>query len=61
MTAEPLSVPADATLDEAALLMSELGVHHLPIVSGERPIGMVGLRDVTRSALLDRAPIGLGF
>jgi sulfide:quinone oxidoreductase len=61
MTAEPLAVSADATLDEAALLMTEYGVHHLAVVAGERPIGMVGLRDVTRSALLDRPPIGIGL
>jgi CBS domain-containing protein len=63
MTAEPLTVTAEATLDEAALLMTEHHVHHLPVVAGERPVGMVGLRDVTRSVLLDRPPIavGLGF
>jgi sulfide:quinone oxidoreductase len=61
MTAEPLTVGSDATLAAAALLMTERGVHHLPVVAGERPIGMVGLRDVTRSALLDRPPIGIGL
>jgi sulfide:quinone oxidoreductase len=61
MTAEPLSVPADATLDEAAFLMTEHGIHHLAVVEGERPIGMVGLRDVTRAAVLDRSPIGIGL
>ena len=54
MTVEPLAVTADATLDEAALLMTEHRIHHLPVVDGERPVGVVGLRDVTRSARVDR-------
>jgi signal-transduction protein with cAMP-binding, CBS, and nucleotidyltransferase domain len=59
MTAEPLAVSTDATLAEAALLMTEHGVHHLAVVEGERPVGMVGC-DVTRPGLVDREPIGLG-
>jgi CBS domain-containing protein len=61
MTAEPVAVPAGATLDEAAFLMTEHHIHHLAVVDGERPIGMVGLRDVTRSALLERPPVGIGL
>jgi sulfide:quinone oxidoreductase len=60
MTAEPLVVPAGATLPAAALLMTEHAVHRLPVVEGERPVGVVGLRDVVRSARSLRG-IGLGF
>lgn len=48
----------------AAIVTTEYGTHYLPVVESERPVGTVGLRDVTRSAALlagSRAGIGLGF
>ena len=33
--------PSEATLDAAALLMTEHGIHQLPVVDGERPVGVV--------------------
>jgi sulfide:quinone oxidoreductase len=50
MTAEPIAVSAETTLEAAAILMTEHDIHHLPVVDGDRPVGMVGLRDVVRSA-----------
>lgn len=62
MTVEPITVSANTTLEAAALLMTEHHIHHLPVVEGERPIGMVGLRDVVRSASSEfLGGIGLGF
>jgi sulfide:quinone oxidoreductase len=61
MTASPVSVVATTTLEAAEALMTEYGVHHLPVVDDERPVGMVGLRDVTRSRDPRRLPVGLGF
>jgi sulfide:quinone oxidoreductase len=59
MTAEPISVTADAPLEAAVRLMTEYGIHHLPVVEGDRPIGMLGLRQAVRYA---RPPkIGLGL
>jgi sulfide:quinone oxidoreductase len=60
MTAEPIAVSRDTTLHAAGVLMSEHGIHHLPVVEGERPVGMIGMRDVARSRLV-RMGIGLGF
>jgi CBS domain-containing protein len=40
--------------------MTEYGFHHLPVIDGERPVGMLGLRQATRQAR-GRAGIGLGF
>jgi CBS domain-containing protein len=60
MTAEPLSVPAEATLEAAAFVMTEHGIHHLPVVVGERPVGMVGMRDVVRAGSAG-APVGIGL
>ncbi len=50
MTAEPIAVSVETTLDAAAILMTEHDIHHLPVVDGDRPVGMVGTRDVVRSA-----------
>ena len=42
--------------------MTEHGIHHLPVVEGERPVGMVGMRDVVRSASSEfLGGFGLGF
>jgi sulfide:quinone oxidoreductase len=64
MTAEPITVSTETLLEAAALLMTEHHFHHLPVVEGERPVGMVGMRDVVRSAGLGTGwptGIGLGF
>ena len=62
MTAEPIAVSAETTLEAAAILMTEHHIHHLPVVEGERPTGMVGMRDVVRSASSEfMSGIGLGF
>jgi CBS domain-containing protein len=46
MTAEPITVSPTTTLAVAKVLMADHGIHHLPVVEGERPVGMVGARDV---------------
>ena len=62
MTAEPIVVSADASIEKAAVLMTEYRIHQLPVVEGERPIGLIGLHHVTRSAVTAAHPaIGLGF
>ena len=64
MTAEPIAVTAETSLDAAAVLMVEHDVHHLPVVDGERPVGVIGMRDVVRARAPDgdrRAQVGLGF
>jgi sulfide:quinone oxidoreductase len=63
MTAEPVAVDAATTVEAAALLMAEHGIHHLPVVADERPVGLVGLPDVVRSAARTSSSsgIGLGF
>ena len=50
MTAEPIAVSVEATVEDAFLLMAEHGIHHLPVVDGERPIGMLGFRQAARPA-----------
>jgi sulfide:quinone oxidoreductase len=62
MTAEPIAVSAQTTLEAAAILMTEHHIHHLPVLEGERPVGMVGMRDLVRSASSEVfRGVGLGF
>jgi sulfide:quinone oxidoreductase len=60
MTAEPIAVTATTSLEAAAALMTEHGVHHLAVVDGERPVGIIGTRDVARGAESELR-LGLGF
>jgi sulfide:quinone oxidoreductase len=60
MTADPIAVSAATPLTTAAMLMTECGFHHLPVVESGRPIGMIGLRQALRRARSLTA-IGLGF
>ena len=46
MTAEPVTVPPTYPVSAAALLMSEYGIHHLPVVHAETVVGMVSLEDL---------------
>ncbi|MBK6915858.1 MAG: CBS domain-containing protein [Deltaproteobacteria bacterium] len=49
MTAAVISVPADATVVEAANRMLQLGVHRLLVVHGERLSGVVSTVDLLRA------------
>jgi hypothetical protein len=40
--------------------MTEYGFHYQPVVEGERPVGMVGLKQAALQAVR-RTSIGLGF
>lgn len=54
MTREPLTVDADVAVLDAARLMGERRIRHLPVVQGENLLGMLGIRDVLGS-LVERA------
>ncbi len=62
MTAEPITVTPATPVSTALQLMNEHAIHHLPVVDGERAVGMVGMRQVARAvAERTRTHIGLGF
>ncbi|WP_435200989.1 DUF294 nucleotidyltransferase-like domain-containing protein [Janibacter sp. GS2] len=48
MTADPVVVAADASALELLLTMTERTIHHLPVVEGGRPIGVVTTTDLMR-------------
>jgi CBS domain-containing protein len=51
MTAEPVAASESTTADEAARIMIDKGFRHLPVVDGDRTLGVVSLRDVMRNRL----------
>jgi CBS domain-containing protein len=52
MTRRPLTIAPDATLEQAASLAVENGVHHLVVVDGEqRAVGFVSALDLMRGLL----------
>jgi CBS domain-containing protein len=44
MTADPITVPPETTLDDASQLMLDKNFRHLPVVEGGRIVGVVSLR-----------------
>jgi len=53
MTPEPITAGREATADEAAKIMLDNGFRHLPIVEGDRAIGIISIRSVLRAATQD--------
>jgi sulfide:quinone oxidoreductase len=64
MTSEPITVVATTPLTVALQLMTDHAIHHLPVVEGERAVGMVGARQVARAVAelaRTRPKVGLGL
>ena len=57
MTAEPITVSPHTSVAAAGRLARAHAIHHLPVVDGERAVGMIDLEDTQQ----ELAPIGLGF
>jgi CBS domain-containing protein len=54
MTKDPKTISSDATVEEALDIMFAGGFRHLPVAQGDRVLGMVSMRDLSR-ATADRA------
>ena len=46
MTADPITATPDTSIEEAGRTMLEHGFRHLPVVDGDRAIGIVSIRDI---------------
>ena len=46
MTSEPTTIGPEATTDEALDQMLRGGFRHLPVLEGDRVVGMLSLRDI---------------
>jgi CBS domain-containing protein len=49
MTVNPMSIAADSDVDAALLMMIRKNYHHLPIVDGVKPLGLVTAGDILRA------------
>lgn len=59
MTADPVTVSVSAGLEQAIAAMDARAIHHLPVVDGERPVGMLGYRQA--ASRIRATAVGLGF
>jgi CBS domain-containing protein len=46
MTADPITATRDTSIEEAGRTMLEHGFRHLPVVDGDRAVGIVSIRDI---------------
>jgi CBS domain-containing protein len=48
MTPEPVTATPDTSAEEAAKIMLDRNFRHLPVMEGERAVGIVSIRDVAQ-------------
>src|ERR671932_2820173 len=51
MTPEPITATEETSLEDAGRTMLEHGFRHLPVVDGDRPVGIVSIRDVAEHSM----------
>ncbi len=49
MTEDPVTVQADASVEDVATVMVDRGVDRLPVMSGERVVGIISKADIVRT------------
>lgn len=54
MTPDPITISADTALDEAQKLMISRRLRHLPVMDGERLMGVVSDRDIYLAQITNR-------
>jgi len=58
MTKDPFTVTPEVTVRAAAAIMAEHRIRHLPVVRGERVVGMVTRSDLLRGEAVDPFSVG---
>jgi CBS domain-containing protein len=58
MTHDPETIGPDERPGHAAAIMLHGGFRHLPVLHGDKPVGIVSIRDLMRLAIDDEAPRG---
>jgi CBS domain-containing protein len=59
MTTDPETIAPDDTTQHAAVLMIHGGFRHMPLVEGDKVVGMLSIRDLMRVVLDNAAPRGV--
>jgi CBS domain-containing protein len=59
MTRAPDTIGPEETAGQAAAVMIHGGFRHLPVVDGDRVIGMISIRDLVRISVDDEVPRGV--
>jgi CBS domain-containing protein len=59
MTRDPETVGVDEETGRAAAVMIHGGFRHLPVVDGDKPVGIVSIRDLMRVVVDDESPRGV--
>jgi CBS domain-containing protein len=57
-TRELITVREDATLDEIATIMTEKKVHHIPVLKGDKLVGMIEQHDVIKGIAVEGSDKG---
>ncbi len=55
MTPDPVTMTEDMSVAEAGATMIERGFRHIPVVAGERAVGIVSIRDVAEWRLKENS------
>ena len=54
MTSKVIGVEQNRTIDECMALMTEKRIRHLPVLDGDRLIGIISIGDVVKEVILDQ-------
>jgi CBS domain-containing protein len=58
MTPNPVTIGPDTDMEEVARLMVDKKYHTLPVVEGDKVVGIVGKEDVLKTLLSEQKDIG---
>jgi CBS domain-containing protein len=51
MTQNPICIPPNRTVEESMAVMTEKRVRHLPVVEGQRVVGLISIGDVVKEII----------
>jgi CBS domain-containing protein len=54
MTSKVLTVAADSRTEDCMALMSQKKIRHLPVVDGDKVLGMISIRDIMDEIIADQ-------